>query len=640
MAYFQKYFLEFTDEHITVPALWRIDIYDSEGEVPSEPFRLIGAGDIMTTERIADKDDKNKYIIGRQVTISYEYTGDSNEPLPEMFFEAQEKRFKLEVRKNGVIDGVYYIKPDYCQYPDAPPPFDVQLVAIDGFGYAEGIMFDAYDDAGLLLYDKITMYEAIFTRSLALIIEPDLPVRVINSLLPTNRETLTKLLFNTYIHTDIFIDFITGPISVLDVLTAFCKSFYWRMYIENGALWIIRTQDLTNTSFTADEYVDSSTVNEVPIVNMVITGGADPSSFDAMPIDDEPTRIMIPAIKRAPFRADYKAINRLPNFDWRSFLTESFEFWPLSGSIPGLAQIGSGTITDPYRAFLPYNPSDPGNGHMLAILPFGSANTGNRFQFSVRYRVTNVEGTRVRIIIQGANPGAVAYLGSGGSWSQQFSTFIELKRTGLKRNGSVEINSDPIPANIGGFDLGQYDVRVEIYTPNPLNMVDGPDTPGIEIFPIRLGINVSGSIARVVRMDNAANFTQVKDEESFTFLDTNSEWISNGLFTNIAGDFFPVEAWDSDKPGVNVNEMEYHMSRAHIDQYKRSVLMWQGKLYSNDLLFYQLIEFIHIPGKRFVMISDSYNNMTCSHSIKAMEVFEEGSAGVDYLAYDIEQERD
>jgi hypothetical protein len=647
MAYGRKYYFTFKDTHVSTPATWRVDILDSEGLIPAEPLELKPSPTPLLTERIDTSERKDSYIIGRQVTISYEYDGESITPLPSEFFEQNERRFRVEVRKNNVLDGVYYIKPDFSEYDDKSQPFTVQLKAVDGFAYAKAIQFNIYEDERIF-YDKVSWYEAIVTRALLEIMDPDTKLNVINSLSPTNIAAGVKLLFGSYVHTDIFYDFVKGASSVHDVLTAFCRSMYSRCYICNNEVWLVRTQDLTSDTFTVDQYINDTTVNEVEIPGFVSTVGNDPGLYNGVRIDNVPRIRMVPAIKEASFKADYKAINRLTNFDWYDFgdygVGDQFQFW---GQVTGNAQVGSGTIDDPYRAYLPYNDSLPGEEHLQQQVPSstspGPAQYGDIVQLQFRWKVTNVEGFRIAVWIQSANPGNRAFLDASGSWVPEVETLIDIKRTKRKRLGSFDIKSAPIPNKIGAFGPSNFDIFVQIYTPNPKtdpDTQDGPDTPSIEIWPIKLGISSSSSVSRISRVKNTALFSQIKDEAPFTFFDSGDLNLSNTIFVQPFTDYEAVTSWNNDKTGVSPADIERHMSEAHIDQYPRSIISWEASLYSNSIEFYNVFDIDSLPGKRFMQMSDKYNNQNCTHDILLMEVFEEGNADITYDEYDIDDETD
>lgn len=646
MAYFQKYYLEFTDAHPVNPIDYRIDILDSEGATPATPYKLTGARPALKTLRVNENEDKRAGVIGKEITLSYVYTGNPNEPLPDDFFNVSERRFRVEVRMNGTLDGIYYIKPDFSEFPDDTPPFVVSLKAADGLKYSEGVLFNAYNEDGSILYDRINLYEAFMARALLQVLDADTKLNVLNSLYPTNIAAGVKLFFGCYIHTDNFYDFADGPKSVYDVLQLFAITFRFRIFIEENIVWLQRVQDLTGDSFTIEQYIDGDTENDIAI-DMVATAG--PShAFDVIPANGPANRSSKPAIKKVQYEADYRSINRVSNFDWRSIIDFegglNFEFW--TDNVTGLARVGTGTSIDPYRAFLPYDAGNPGATYMQTIIPNtvagpGPGVVGDKFEISFRWKVINVEAFKIQIIIQSNNPGSVHYLGSGGNWVSGVSSYIDLKRNKRKQEGSYTILADPLPTNIFGT-LG-YDITLRIYAPNPISDpidTDGPLTPGVEIYPVKLGINNSSSISKITKATNQAEFSQVDDPADFYLFDNGDIFSANSLTVVPFLEQEVITNWDSAKPNVQPNDIEYHMTRSYVDQYARSVRSWEGVLYGNGLKFYQLLQLSHIPNKNYLIISDEYDNEDCMHKVVVLETLEEGNADIIYDEYDVNEEKD
>lgn len=637
-TYFNKYYFEFQDNHVTNPITWRVDIMDSEGSVPTDPFLLTMSATPLLTERIDTNDSKDTYIIGRQITISYEYDGNPNIPLPLEFFEATERRFRVEVRRNGIIDGVYFIKPDFCEYADQYPPFTIQLKAVDGFSYAQGILFNPFEVDGSLHYEIIDLYETIMTRALLLIVDPGTIINVVNTLFPENIGPTIRTLFRLFIHTDIFYDFVKGAVSVHDVLTAFCKSFYARCYMSQGQLWFIRTQDLTNNALTGDQYIDDTVVNNLNITNFVLTGGPDPSSYDVMPVDEIPNIRMIPAIKKAEFEVQYKSINQLVNFDWSIFNGTDFSGWTRAAGIV-VGRSGTGTVIDPYMLNIPLNQL-VGGFKFLQQLQDNVVNPGDILEISFRFEFFNCKSwsffARIGTII---SPGQRYYLDSGGNWIYDAPTFtaIEVGRSGKKTVGSFTLKSLPVPSTFpDNSPVPLSDLQISLLAPRDAITDDGPGDPYIKIGAIKVGIIAVASQGRHIVITNQADFTQTKETEDFSFIDTGENGLSNTIFVLDGSNFVPAENWDNDKMGVIPADIERHMAKAHIDQYPRSIATWEGSLYSNNMEFYNVIEFAHLPGKRWMQLSDKYNNRTCTHQVLLTEVFAEANSSVDYLEYDIE----
>lgn len=647
--YFRKYYFEFEDTHPILPANWRVDILDSAGSTPSEPFILEMGPSPLVLERIQNEDAAEIGPIGWQATIQYVYTAEQNIPLPTEFFDAPERRFKVEVRKNNVLQGTFYIRPDGSEYVDQYPPTVISLTAVDGFSYMKGNVFNAFQESGLLLYDKISLYESMMTRGMLTVLENNPPINVIQTLYPANIEPDTRMLFGLFVHTDIFYDFVTGAVPISDMLNAFCRAFYANVFTSAGQIWFVRGQDLHGSSFEIDQYTDDETVTTTIDSDFVKVIGPT-TDLDGVTMKPAATITPIPAIKKAEFEVEYKAINRLANFDWVSFIDVpgqgfQFEFW---GMVAGNEQRGTGTVEDPYRAFLPYDPGDPG-GQFLQQNPIddvfitNGVGSGDIIQLSFPWKVINVEGFKIRLSIRSANPGSVMYMSSGGAWVPGVSTFIEIKRTKKKQLGSTDIKSNPIPPTAGGFSLVGVTVFLEIYTPDPLttpSTQDGAEDPGVEIYPIKLGVSSSSSESRVVVVKNNADFSKTKEMEPFNFLDTGDEWLSNTLFVNPFGDYLPAEDWDNDKPLVVPADIERHMADSYIDQAPRSPMTWEGNVLSNTIDFHHPISITNHPSRRFKQIADVYDVKRAEHEMRLQEVFEEGTADVTYTEYDKEDEKD
>lgn len=652
-TYFRKYYFEFQDSHPVNPAMWRVDILDSQGVTPTTPFLLKPSGTPVIKERVDVSEDKSSAIIGSQLTISYEVRENfPTDPLPDEFFEADEKRYKVELRKNGVIEGVYYIKPDFCQYPDQAAPFTVELKAVDGLSYATGQPFDVSDIDGSLLYDKISLYEAIMTRALSLVLDPQTKMNVVNTLVPTNIEDGVKLLFGTFVHTDIFYDFVEGAKSVRDVLMAFCKSFYARILIEAGEVWFVRTQDLLATSFTADLYTNPTTVTEVPLPGFVRIVGPS-AAYDAIPVNVDGLNRKVPAIKKAEFETEYKGINQLLNYDWVDFDGSAFDQWykRFPGQ-PNPGRTGAGTIDDRYKARLPYDTNgnyslgQSGSPLNSPNNPALTLNVGQILDFELPYRFNNTKTFKILIyaVVQNKTvPGDILFwvLDSGGSWHLQAvgaDRVMGISRTGKKRNGSMKIRSLPLPFYKSDY-YSSSAIIVELFYPEELSdEPDGPEPNSVDISPLKLGIISTDTKGRHIRIENNADFSQVKDVEKFKFIDTGEAKLSNSLYTGTTK--VPVEGWVSGNPGVPDQGLERHMAAAHIDQYRKSITMWEGTLLSNTLKFYHVLEFVQKTGKRFEQISDTYDIRECEHRIVLAEVMAEGSAEYTYTEWDIEDEKE
>lgn len=637
-TYFNKYYFEFRDDiGFGVPVNWRVDIMDSEGAVPSQPVLLTMGAVPLVCERIEDEDSKQGRIIGEQATIEYMYTGAPADPLPDEFFESSERRYKVEVRKNGVLDRVFFIRPDGCEYPEAFPPYTVTITAVDGYSFAKGIQFNAFQDSGLLLYNKITLYEAIMTRGLLQTLEPSTPIRVLQSLRPENMEPGTKMLFGLSIHTDIFYDFVKGAKTVHEVVSAFCQSFYARCFNSQAKTWFIRTQDLDAATFTLDEYTDETTVTEMAIPDMLKLVG--PSEmFDGIPLEPAPLIRMQKAVKRADFEAEYKGINQILNFDWSAFNGSTFDFWEVQNII--VDQIGSGTPDDPYKMFIPFEQPPELFIETWQDVP-NAAELGDILDIQIKVRFGNVRLLRVRITLR-FNDESIYSLDSSGAWQLGTGspvTAILIARSGKKREASLNIKSNPIPVSVPGVivpQTGPFELRVEFEPPTDPEELEPSEADGVAIYPIKVGaLSVSSKGIHTTAI-NQSEFSQVLDVENFGFVDTGGVRMSNTLFTGATLE--PAENWDNDKPNVSPADIERHMAEAYIDQAPRSPIGWEGTIASNEIDFHNVIEFSYRPGVRFMQIADRYTVHNGIHEIRLQEIFNEGNANIDYSEYDIEEE--
>lgn len=642
-AYFQKYYFEFEDTHPILPASWRVDILDSAGSTPSEPFLLEMGPSPLVLERMENEDAEETGPIGWQATIQYMYTAEPNIPLPTEFFDAPERRFKVEVRRNGVMQGTFYVRPDGSQYEDQYAPTVISLTAVDGFSYMKGNVFNAFQESGLLLYDKISLYEAMMTRGMLTVLENNPPINVIQTLYPDNIEPDTRMLFGLFVHTDIFYDFVTGAAPISDVLNAICKAFYANVFTSAGQVWFIRGQDLHGTTFEIDKYTDDETVTTTVDADFVKVIGPT-TDLDGVTMKPPPTVTPITAIKKAEFEVTYKGINQVQNFDWALFDGSDFDGWvrqPIVGSQITVEQAGTGTLLDPYKMFIPYPQSSNDIEQESSI---GTVNTGDIYEFEMRYRFANVNTFRISISVIIDNTGGTAFrLLRGGTWTfgNDQSGLMTITRDGKKREGTLNIKTLPIPTQVPGMSgplTGPFGFRIEIFTPSGPDPLEPSEPSGVYIYPIKLGIIGISSLGRHLTITNDADFSKVRDTSNFTFIDTGEDGLSNTIFT---GDpLEPAQDWDSNKPLVQPLDIERHMADSYIDQAPRSPLTWDGNVLSNTIDFHHPIAIANHPTRRFKQIADVYDVKKSEHQMRLREVFEEGTASVAYTEYDIEEEEE
>lgn len=641
MAYFRAYTISFQDSHGIHPANWRIDILDDQGSSNSTPLPLVPAAEEppLIIERLDTSDDKATRIIGSQASISYEYTGATGEPTPELFGDSDERRFRVEVYKNNTIYGVWYVKPDFIEYDDKFPPYTVTLTAVDGLSFIKGADWDAYDNGGLLSYVRMTLYEIIMSRGLLQVLDTDTAVNVINTLRPENISGDETLLNDLFIHSDQFIDFTKGPDKIFDVLDKALISLYSRLFIAQNQVWIQRLPDLMQASIEAENYINGI-FNSLPLPTIFRTIGPNISSNDGTPVDDFGRNISFPAIKQASYTLDYKSINQLQNFQWSQFNGTDYTSWTRFNPVMILGRKGDGSLDDPYNLFIPYpQPSSPSISYLFQLTASGSVSAGDIVNISFNYQFGNVK--RFKISIRAGTIGGTSSdyytLDSSGTWIYDFGSepiYIEIQRSGNKKNGSFNLTSSTIPSTTpaGDFPVGQVQVQIfPAFDPDPL---DPGDDPGIRISPIKVGISPLSSKGRGIKDINNARYSQVKDPADFYFIDTGIDTISTSVFVDEAGT--TAQNWNTISAPADIQDIERHMADANLDQYARSVAGWSGSLYSNTIEFWHIFTMVSKPGKRFIMMNDRYDVRTCTHECNFQEILPENGASTTYSEYDIE----
>jgi hypothetical protein len=645
--YFRKWFYTFDD---VLGNRWRVDILDSQGSVPSEPFELEVAGDPLVGALLNSSRRKDSYILGRQITINYVYNGGVNDPSPDDFFEAEEMRFSVEVRKNGALDGVYYVRPDDSQEPFLYPPYVVTIQAIDGLGFSEGPLFKAYDGSNLV-YQTMPLFEAFNTRGLNQILDAatPLPLNAVCSLFPTNGTG--KLFSDILVHSDAFIDFVRGAHTVRDVLMDFCTSFNARLFMENGEIWFQRVQDmyLSGLTATVTRYTDAAThADSAPV--MIRTIGPEDTGNDGYPINVNGIKVLSVATKKAPFRTSYKGINRLTNFDWAQFDGTNFNQWFRSAGTGAVSREGAGTVADPYKAVLPldgdalHNMSQGFSGAMVQI----RVNPGDIITLDFAHDFYNSVNMFWLIDLDTLTNDWLGWnLNSAGVWQSDGAGITvtdrnEVRRSGKKQRGSVSLKSALIPApRPNGASATpiptEYRLSLLFWGPSEAGtIVDGPGGSVIKIGPVKLGVVNFSSEGRRVEAENAARFSTVDDVRNFQFIDTGDDGLSNTLFVAPG---VPAATWTTGKPGVADDDIENAMARAQIDQNPRSPYNFQGTIMGSDIGLKNTYTFEAYPGRQFIIVSDSaYNYRDATHEVVMQEIFPEGGANVTITQFDVQDD--
>lgn len=644
MAYILKYHIEFVDLHFSTPATWRIEIWPREGSPVVNPQVLIPAEAPLVLEYMNTDESKRSWIVGRKATIRYVYSGESGVPSPAEFFDRDERYHQVRIYKNNRLDGIYYIKPDSSRRSYAFPPYEVELAAVDGLAFAKGTNFDIYH-GGKVRYDHVTLHETLVTRSLNKAVGYPVAMGMVNTLRPENLPVGSRLLTGMSAHTDMFYDFVDGPIPIYEVLEGLCKSFYARLFLAAGQAWFIRTPDLYQDSISADQYEPDGTGTLAPIPGMLKRIGPNPNNAHGVPIRGNADLNRVPAVKKATFKVSYKAINQLQNYDWNIFSNGDFAYWERDNPAMIVQRAGSGSLLDPFRLFIPYPQPPSTTMHIQQYTPENSVSQGDIVSVSFRYKWGNT--TSFKIIIKagilGPGTGGAEYwtLDQSGDWKYTEGVepgYITVSRSGKKQEGSFEIKSKPIPYLINRpFPPGR--VRIQIMPadpPPPLNPGDPPLDPGepdgISVYLIKLGISPLSATGRELTITNNAEYSHVQDKDEFKFIDTGVKTLSNTLFV---GDV-PARNWGSSKPGITPRDIEQHMAQANVDEYAKSIETFESNVYSNSIEFYNIFTVDGLQG-RFMPLRDKYDVRKCEHALLLEEILPEQGANTTYQEKDTDE---
>lgn len=635
MAYFKTFTATFVDIHNTMPATWRMDIYDDQANAGVVPYEFQLGPDPLIIERIGTSDDKNDLIIGEQITIQYVIQDGLPDPLPTLFFDADERRFQVQLFKNGNLYGVYYVKPDGGRYPYKHPPYTVSITAVDGLAFLKGTIWNAYTPAGLLDYRWMTLYEILIERGLFLIMDDSMEVNLISSLKPENMVS-AGILNNLWIHSDMFIDFAKGPDDVYTVLQKVLNDIYCRLILSENKIWLIRIPDLMQSNITAENYIHG-VYNPLLLQTAVRSIGPDESTYNAIPVKASAYNLIFPALKKIEKTVKYRAINQLLNFDWRDFDGNNFSNWPKSIHGANPKRSGTGTEDDPYRAKLLYI-NDP-DSFISQNLP-GVFSFGQPINFDLKYSFTNTKYFRIIIY---ADPGVgqpFFFLNQDGTWFQNANGTdgIPVTRSAKVREGSMSIKSLPIPASAGT----SIQIGIRIYYPTELTYHTPPqdgdfkDDPSaldsVEIYPIKLGATTLTPPGRHLIDTNQGRYSKTLADSEFYFIDTGDKNASNTISMDNTGT--PANNWTTTL--LSALAVQHHMANSMLDQYAHSIYGWEGTLKSNNIQFWNIFTLFNVIGKRLVAMKDRYNVRSCQHEIGFQEILPDGAATTTYLETDID----
>ena len=647
MAYFRKYTLTsydggpLYDNHPIRPSKWRVDISDDQGNDTLIPYNLLAGANFLELERIDTSDDKNINIIGEQATITYIYTGNQNDPLPGVFFDQDERRFKVEVYQDDNIRGVYYVKPDSGRYPYQHAPYEITLTATDGLAFLKTTDLNVWTD-GLIDYRWMSLYEIMMTRGIFQVTEGPIDIHVFNTLEPENASG-ESFLNDTYVHIEMFYDFNNGPDSVYTMLEKICKQFNLRLFLSNNRIEIHRLADNYNL-YDGESYENGN----YAVLNANIlprTIGSDINGSDAIPLNLMGTVLMFPAIKKVSYDVLYRSINLLKNFQYYFWDGNTFADWVRFNN--DASRVGSGTNSDPFKLRLKYTGNIPPYDNSW-MYQDGTLNTamkieiGDVVEFSVPVEFNNVNKIQFNIVaidlISPSPTGINISLDNGGEWvitSGDYGSMIEITRSGKNKFSNVNIRSKPFPSRIGDTILPNVTYWVILRIFSPLDKIDpviDPDTNYYaDLSAIKLGIaKVSARGKNIIDIQNG-RFSKENDKEDLFFIDTGIDSLANTIAINNSGT--PSESWHAQ--GGEPRNSEVIATDTNLQQYARSVYGMDATLYSNNINFWNVFSIEGLPNRKFVMTKDRYIVRECTHECSLQEILPETTAETTITYTDI-----
>lgn len=159
MAYTERYYTSFygtadkrTDNH---PDLFDVRILELDGIIPSEELEASEFPVIINYNNSGD----NKLLPLRGSFIECNLLATENFQLEQLYTD-NERRWLIQVDRNGSRIGNWFIIPDGCQERFYFPPFVVNINAVDGLGLIKNLSFVQND--GNLWLGKMTWIEVIY----------------------------------------------------------------------------------------------------------------------------------------------------------------------------------------------------------------------------------------------------------------------------------------------------------------------------------------------------------------------------------------------------------------------------------------------------------------------------------------------
>lgn len=627
MAYTLTYRLTFTDIHPVTPADWEILFNKKDGPVV-DVFNLTGSAEPLTIEWSNSEEDKFSPIIGSKATVGYMYQALPGEPKPDEFIKCEEDTWLIIINKNGQLYWKGFIKPDNNNYPFLHAPFEFRMNATDYFQVMKSKTVNL-DNSGLLLYDYITLGDAIQRTLFQAVEYDDSVLRVLCSIAPDAISDPGALFSELFIHTDALYDFSKGELSVYDCLRMLCEAFGARMFYAAGSYWIQRVADLDQEQYTVIRLAPADVAgSQETVVNVVRQLGTSAPQNDMYYLDRTQGIIITPALKEQEFNFKLKAINRLLNFQWAQFDGSEFNNW-LSTSGLNFTRSGAGTQDSPYKLRL----FTSGSSTTELIYQTLIVQPGQIIEINLECIGNYAKEVHAICNVTDGTPGQQPtdyYLKSDGSWTHDFGAFSDINVSIDKksRKGSIKLVSVPIPLDAVPNGTLQFGLS-RAYA---ADSVPPGETVYADFGPAFLRVyntpytDIEGSIA------NDGAYSLKPEAKEFFFLDTADENLSNTLFYDDAGTkrALPAKNWRSAKdPSIPLRDLDEYLAYGYLDAMQEAIYNIESDVFSNTLEFHNVSKCADMPGQ-FMLIRDKYSVRNCKHSLMIAEVKQEGTGSGVY----------
>lgn len=626
MAYKLRYKLEFDDIHVATPASWRVEILRRDDDGVDGVYQLTGSDSPLMITKGDQSDDKFQSILGTEVKIGITINDDIPSgaapffirPVePTDFFTVDETELRVDIYKDDVLKGVYFCKPDYCEYSYTAKPYYFTIIATDRIKLLDSTLVDiaaAKDGDGYIsILDLLTsngLYNTLTCEE----------IKVINSV---RYKTETSTLVNKKVRYELLVDDNGNAITVFESIKRIAESFGCRIFYEDGSFWMQRIEDLATETCKVFTYTDSETPTISNLaIRKIIKGEI--SSSDAIYVNNNINIRIGPGHKQEMQDVDYRFRGWLQNFNWSEWDGSNFDHW-VKNSHATIARHGAGTLEDPYTLFFQKNSGDTGVlWQVIDGVPLGAL-----ISLQTKIKFLKTQRTAFRFYICDTATGAqdpsddslkrLVYLqdhwgNAGDNLGSPGNIFFE-----RNDNGDASVNID-LPRWLLEDNGVPYDpdhtFSLLIYILDPDgNFTENSPYTGMEVSEIILNLrsnNYTGEI-NTIRLNK--NYSFLNEVEKAVFIDGNV-YIANTIYN----DTTPTEStWQSDYLPLATRFQSLNLY-SRINVYSKPYKILTGAFYSNIISFKNVLQQAYGEYSLFIQMYDEYDVRKCLHNMRLAEI--------------------